>query len=78
MSKLYEDEPIKVTLDMHVFHRCGDFVIVQYFTRPSESEAFIYNTKTDKCYGGYYSIYDDELVEDWKNLTGEGPDEEDE
>ena len=73
---LYEPETIKVTLEMHVFARSGDFVMAQYNMDPFDTEVFIYNTKTDKCYGRYSSIEDDEeLTNDWDQLTGEESDE---
>lgn len=68
---LYEKETIMVKLEMHVLARKGDWVLVQYFTDPAIAETFLYNTKEDKCYGGYLDIDDDELTEDWYRQTGE-------
>ncbi|ADY13670.1 hypothetical protein [Sphaerochaeta globosa] len=73
---LYEKEPIMVKLEMNVLDRKGDWVLVQYFTDPTIAETFLYNTKEEKCYGGYLDIDAEELTEDWYRLTGDTRNEE--
>jgi hypothetical protein len=69
---MYETDPITCKLEMHVLHRCGKWVLVQYFTtEPCFSETFIYDTEKNQCYGGYSSVEDQMLVDDWEQLTGE-------
>jgi len=74
---LYELIPVTVKLEVYVFERFNEWLIVQPKRDPWDSPAFIYNTKEEKCYGSYDRISDnDELTDDWYRLTGqENPNE---
>ncbi len=69
--KLLEDSKIDIIVPMHVFARHGDWVLCQ-FTQDSWSESFIYNSRKREVYSGYPSLEDDDLIDDWYNLTGVG------
>lgn len=73
--KLLESSTLKMTIPMHVFARHGDWALCQY-NQESWAESFIYNTRKQEVYAGYPSLDDDDLIDDWYNLTGEGGIEE--
>lgn len=74
-TKLLESSTLEVIVPMHVFARHGDWALCQY-SQDSWAQSFIYNTRKKEVYAGYPSLDDDDLIDDWYNLTGEGGTEE--
>jgi hypothetical protein len=71
--RLIESGMLHVTLPMHVSARHGDWALCQYLNDPC-TQSFIYNTRSRELYSGYPSLDDDDLIDDWYALTGEGGD----
>lgn len=74
-TKLLESNTLEVIVPMHVFARHGDWALCQY-SQDAWAQSFIYNTRKKEVYAGYPSLDDDDLIDDWYNLTGEGGTEE--
>jgi len=56
---------------MHTLAQHGNWVLCQYQNN-FKASLFIYSTINNKVFGSYPKIDDDDLIDDWYNLTKEG------